>query len=471
MMPVRPALAQNVNAAATSQLAGMPLPPYTMRLEPEAVPHEVNDALQSMMESGGSDVRRGRTEVLGWSGHGYSKAHAKEWKARVAAALSKAGWEYEESEKVNGAQGTTMVSALKTTPTRKALVGFWAPADNSLVLAWTEMLPAGNGNTGIVPPDTPGNIAVPTDETPAEDATATDAGTPASGRVIEISDGQYVLNAAKGLPEPHVTFPNLAPVPGKARGYVFGTDGKPLKGAIIGVRSTAVGGAETSASAKTDYRGYYEVMVPFGAAGFYASGYTKDYGDGILGMGLSPADGEADEFASNKGHVENWILKPYGIADRAGVQDQPQYLNNYYGGAVVLEFVNQDSMMAAPGKGIPYGMTVEITLTPKGALMDGSKGQPLIVRKVLTEGGQMRLYMNNIPVGTYTISVRGVRGNRSYPMNMRETGPYMAQAFGITPKQANGSAELLFRPYSANPEYASAGHGNWKQVQLDLTMQ
>lgn len=470
LLPNHPAQAQTISVVSTSSLAGMPLPPQTMSFASQSVPKEVTDALDSMMQAAGINVKRGRTEVLGWSGNGYSKAHAKEWKARIGAALKKAGWEYEEGDKVEGAEGATMVSAMRTTPTRKALIGFWAPSDEALVLAWTEMLPAkggANSNTGIVPPGTP-DSQVPAEDTAGDTADAAPA--PAKGTVVNISEGQYVLNAAKSLPEPHVTFPKLAPIAGKARGYVYGTDGKPLKGALIGVASTAVGGAETSGSTKTDAKGYYELLVPFGVARFYASGYTKEYGDGVLGMGLSPSDGEADEFASNKGHVENWILKPYGIADRAGVQDQPQYLNNYYGGAIVLEFLNEQSMMAGP-KGLPFGSTVEVTLTPKGPLMDGSRGQTLVVRKVIKEGDEMRLYVNNIPVGTYTISARDIQGSNATPINMRETGPDRGRAFGISPKEANGSAELMFRPYSAELQYATAGHGNWRQVQIDLKLQ
>lgn len=484
LQPVAPVSAQTMSVVSKSDLAGVPMPMQTVRFADNSIPKEVNDALESIAKPAAPELKRGKSEVLAWSGNGYTKAKAKEWKARVATALKNAGWEYQEGGKLTE-EGATLVTVMRTIPTKRALMGFWTPTSEALVLAWTEMLPAkggANGNTGIVPPNLNGGDEAPTNDTaPANDTDpaketpdATDDAAPApapvAGRTVDITDGQYVLNAAKGLPEPSFKFPALAPVPGKARGYVYGTDGKPLKGAIIGVRSTAVGGAETSASAKTDYRGYYEVTVPFGAAGFYTSGYSKEYGDGILGMGLSPADGEADEFASGKGHVENWILKPYGIADRAGAQDQPQYVNNYYGGGIVLEYENENDGMAGP-KGIPFGSTVEVTLTPKGPLLDGSKGQPLTVRKVLKDNGEMRLYLVNIPVGTYTISGRVVKGSKVTPINMEESGPDRGKSYGLDPKQADGSTQLMFRPYSADPTMGAASHGNWKEVQINIKMQ
>ncbi|MDQ3650398.1 MAG: pollen Ole e 1 allergen/extensin family protein [Acidobacteriota bacterium] len=63
---------------------------------------------------------------------------------------------------------------------------------------------------------------------------------------------------------------------GKVRGYVKDSMGKPLQGAYVGVRSSAVGGAYSGASGETDANGYYEIAVPWGAAHFYAAGYTID---------------------------------------------------------------------------------------------------------------------------------------------------------------------------------------------------
>jgi hypothetical protein len=302
-----PMWAQETEPASTSTLASIALPQGAVRVSKGSVPAEITDALATMMRSAGAGVRRGRTEVIAWVGGGYSLSKVPRLKSQVGAAFKKGGWTYEEAKPEPGSEGFTMVSALKTAPTRKALIGFWAPDKDALLLAWTEMLPAANAQ-----PEAPAEPEAPADATTepeaqaepeVEDAKAKPAtvAAPVGATVIEAGAGQLVVNVGKGLPEPRVTFAKLAPLPGKVRGFVKGSDAKPLKGALIGVRSTAVGGAETGAEGKTDAKGYYEISVPFGAAGFYASGYTADYGEGIVALGLQPADGEADEFATPKG--------------------------------------------------------------------------------------------------------------------------------------------------------------------------
>ena len=77
--------------------------------------------------------------------------------------------------------------------------------------------------------------------------------------------------------------------------------------------------------------------MPWGAASYYCAGYAVNYGEGRAALGLYPVDGEADSFATAKGSVENWVMLPYGIGDRDGIQENPQYLNNYFGGGIVLD--------------------------------------------------------------------------------------------------------------------------------------
>ena len=171
-----PSRAQQLTAASASGLAGIDLPGKAIRVVGNDVPREVNDALDEMIKSGGAGIKRGKTEVFAWT-DGLSKKQVTQLKAQIAANLKRGGWEYEEGETLEGAQGTSMISALKTAPTRKALIGFWVPDPNTFVLAWTEMLPAGdssrndeenneepvvdsehsapNGNTGIGSPKLP----------------------------------------------------------------------------------------------------------------------------------------------------------------------------------------------------------------------------------------------------------------------------------------------------------------------------
>jgi hypothetical protein len=174
IMPVTPARAQGLQPISSSSLAGIKLPEGAQRVANNAVPAEVDDALAAMIKSGGAGIKRGQTEVIAWKGD-VSKNRVAQFKTQIAASLKKDGWEYSEGEKIEGAGDATMVSAIKTTPPRRGLIGFFLPDKQTFLLAWTEMLPLDaadepqletpkantgqstpNGNTGVVPP-TPAN--------------------------------------------------------------------------------------------------------------------------------------------------------------------------------------------------------------------------------------------------------------------------------------------------------------------------
>jgi hypothetical protein len=54
-------------------------------------------------------------------------------------------------------------------------------------------------------------------------------------------------------------------------------------------------------------------------------------------------------------------------------------------------------------------------------------------------------------------------------LKLKETGPYANQPFGLSPKQAKGEADLLFRPGSAKADMTTAAHGNWQAIDITLT--
>jgi hypothetical protein len=273
-------------------------------------------------------------------------------------------------------------------------------------------------------------------------------------------------NAMPALP----TFPKLAPKRGYVRGYVFDQKGKPLAGARLGIRSTAVGGFYSGAQGKTDARGYYEIAVPWGAASFYNAGYSVDYGEGRAALGLHPADGEADSFASAKGVVENWVLLPYGIADRDGAQERPDYMNNYYGGGIHISYGIHDGSIFAGLSDMPPGSQIEVRLTPDGPLLDGTTGRAFLIRKPVSKDSISTINVTNIPVGRYKIAVGLVPpgGGSAAPLRLKEVGPNRGSAFGIAPKNGVGPVTLLLRPNGASAERANAAHGNWDNVSIDL---
>jgi hypothetical protein len=347
-------------------------------------------------------------------------------------------------------------------PTPRALIGFWAPADEALMMAWTEMLPAeaageSNAGKGTAPPA----ASIPPSTSPPPEPAAPAQG---SATVLEIGPQVKQVNVMKNQMPKLPTFPKLEAKAGFIRGYVKDSKGNPLEGARIGVRSTSVGGAYSGASGKTDAKGYYEFPVPFGVAHFYAAGYTIDWGEGRAALGLHPADGEADAFASNVGLVENFVLLPYGIADRDKASEDPNDGGNYYGGNITIGYSIGDDRDEG-STDLPANALVEVTLTPDGPLIDGSTGRSFVLRKRVEQGGYNFFYVNNVPAGRYRISARLVDGG---PLTIKETGPYANQPFGLEPKQSKGEAVLMFRPGGAKAEMALAQRGHWSQVSVTL---
>lgn len=250
------------------------------------------------------------------------------------------------------------------------------------------------------------------------------------------------------------------------RGYVKDIKGSPLENAHLGVRSSVVGGRYSGAQGKTDDKGYYEIRVPAGVVHFYNAGYTINYGEGRAALGLHPADGELSSFASQKGSVENFVALPYGITNRDRVQDQPHYSGNYYGGYLFLDWTlaDENPFWAQPGD-IPANSEIVITLTPQASIYGGLPGRQIVIRKKIADSA-LSLAVLNLPVTTYKLSAKLADGT---PLKLKETGPNSSAAFGIEPKQGATTADLQFRPNTAQAAMAGAGLGSWDTVSIKLS--
>ncbi len=436
---------EETEPASKSLLTSIPLPAPAERMK--SVPEPMKEALAALMKGAERSFKPGNTEVLGWRPPHYAKAKANQLIGKVHGALQKAGWKVQSQD---SGQGFQVMTALHTSPPR-AVLGIWAVADDGLVLSWAEMVPE-NAPGGQVLAGESGAAPRPATPPPARPAPSV----PASAITFELDEGSGTLNLMKNALPKLPSFPSLSPKAGFARGYVKDSSGKPLQGAIVGARSTAVGGAYSGGSGTTDEKGYYEFSVPLGAAHFYAAGYTVDYGEGRVAMGLYPADGEASQFASNVGGVENWVLVPYGIADRDAAQDDPRDSNNYFGGHFVLSWLGGD---------VPANATVEVVLTPQGNLMDGTPAPSFVIRKN-TGSSSTQLYVNNVPAAVYRFEARLAGGG---PLKIREVGQGRSASFGLDPKEGMGSLTLSLRPKTAKASLATAGKGNWGRVSIELS--
>jgi hypothetical protein len=437
---------EETEPASTSLLTSIALPSHAQRMK--SVPEPMKQTLAAMMKGSNLPYKPGNTEVLGWRPPHYARAKAHQFIGKVHGALEKAGWKVDSPD---SGQDARVMTALRQSPPRGVL-GIWVVADDGLILSWAEMVPESapegqvlSGGSTAAPP-----AAAPPTARPAP------APPPASALTFNLDAGSGTLNLMKNALPKLPSFPSLAPKPGFARGYVKDSAGKPLQGAVVGVRSTAVGGAYSGGNGTTDAKGYYEFSVPFGASHFYAAGYTVSYGEGRVAMGLHPADGEASQFASEVGGVENWVLVPYGVADPDAAQDDPRDSNNYYGGHFVLSWSGGD---------VPANATVEVVLTPQGGLIDGTPAPTLVIRKN-TGTSSTQLYVNNVPAAVYRFEARLAGGG---PLKIREVGPTRGSPFGLDPKEGSGSVTLQLRPKTAKASMATAGKGTWGRVSIELS--
>lgn len=445
----------SAEAVTKSKLLPITLPTGAWRSKNEADIAKFAEALRKVAQANKRDI--GMTEVLIWQ-------TGKDAKAALPRSLKALGYGYTTEEPVKLDEDKLTLFACKAPEGKASVLGMWVDHGDSAILAWTtvtgEKAATENGSgegkspaTAAAPEKKEGSAHKPAPEHAGSDA--------AEPLVLQADASAFTLNVMGRKMPTLPAMPNIAARPGYVRGYVRDTQGHPLKGALIGIRSTAVGGLYSGASAKTDAEGYYEIKAPWGVGSFYCAGYKADYGDLIAAFGLHPTDGETDEFATAKGVVKNWVLLPYGIGDRGKAQDDPKYCGNYYGGTIVFGYYTDSDSKTS----LPPNSEIEITLTPTGPLLDGSKGRTIVVHKATGTGLLGQLYLNNIPVGAYKIKARLAGGGA---LRIRETGPYANAPFGLTPKDARGEADLLLKVYGSDPNSATAGHGHWNTFQISL---
>ena len=435
-------------AAAKSNLTAINLPTGAVRVVESSVPAEINTALEKLVAAGEGKIRQGNQEVLAWT-NGYKKSNAPALIKQVTGNLQTSGWTYEVGSQDND---LTVFSVLRSAPTKRALLGFYTFSDEALVLAWTEILPSGSNN------QTNNSTIV---DNSNDDSRPANVNSAASVLKVE-KNTTYVNVMGKEMPAMPM-FSALAPKPGRVRGYVKDASGKPLAGATLGVRSTLLGGMYSGAQGVTDAKGYYEFVIPSGAAHFYNAGYAIEWGDGVAALGLHPADGKLESFASPDGAVENFVLLSYGITSRESLSENPRLASTYYGGSIYVGYyVVGESDNNAPSGSVVENSVVEITLTPEGKLFDGSEGKSFVVRK--TAGFDTGFKINNIPLGRYKISAKLSNGK---PLKMKLNRPTQT-VFGMTPTETTASASVLFFPNAADAKMVSPNYGNWNAVEISV---
>lgn len=217
-------------------------------------------------------------------------------------------------------------------------------------------------------------------------------------------------NAMAGITPPATpAFGKVAVKPGMVRGFARDTSGKPLAGATIVAHSSAAGGFRTSVTTKTNAQGLYELRVPVGICQVVNADYRVRYNNKGYLLPLKAADGEREHFNSREGHVENFVLQTWGIANRDLAEQSPEYGEYYYGAHLRAQWYWGE---------LPEDGTVEITMTPQGPLMGGGAGRTLVFR--LPVSGSSERFLNNIPIGRYVMQARLLRGGGGQPLQVEK---------------------------------------------------
>jgi hypothetical protein len=434
--------------AATSSLIGVRLPGGARRVNAQSVPADIDDALGKLIAAAGNGrLRQGAKEVLVWAGGGYRKSNAAGIIRQVTDNMRGGGWEYAVGEQ--NSEFIVFSSLDSSVPKKRGIVGFWIPSNESLLLAWAELLPAFSANVDSAGADNrPPHAAV----RPVSNDGAVE--------ILNVEKNALWVNVMGNEMPVMPQFPKLSPKPNRVRGYVKDWMGKPLAGATIGIRGSFFAGHYSGAQGTTDATGYYEFVVPKGSAHFYNAGYQIEWGAGQAAVSLHPADGKLDSFTTVDGAVENFVLLPYGITSRENLQNSSRNPSTYYGGSIYVHYyaAEADDGNRSPSTLIENSL-LEITLTPE----DAAAGKSFVIRQPVGFAGNVTI--NNIPLGRYKITAK-VGGKTLKLKETRKFNPL----FGLTPNETVGAASILFVPTEARAAMVGPQNGTWDSVSLDVLM-
>lgn len=129
---------ESTDPVSDSKLTLIDLPNGARRIKAGFYPSEVSTVLAKLIEQGGERVRQGDSEAVLFGGN-YENAKGDQLIKKFENDLRTAGWEYELAA---SEQGVTIFTLLRNEPSRRALVGFFAPSKEAFIFAVTEMLPA-----------------------------------------------------------------------------------------------------------------------------------------------------------------------------------------------------------------------------------------------------------------------------------------------------------------------------------------
>jgi len=208
-------------------------------------------------------------------------------------------------------------------------------------------------------------------------------------------------------PPAKLVLPLLQPRPGHAMGRVVDERGKPLSGVDVRIGGTTNAGERTSFDTKAT-NGRYAFPVPPGK--YHIGAWVSvQYNGKPYYFRLQPVGDDVyhRDFDSKPGIVRDFVWKITGLM--AGARADPDDAGSYYGGSLQLYGENPTLNYDPKPLEFPEGSTVAVTLTPNGALIDGSQGKALIFKLPLKTTRLAFVHytkrtFKDIPIGRYTAS-------------------------------------------------------------------
>jgi hypothetical protein len=289
----------------------------------------------------------------------------------------------------------------------EALVGAWIPGDEALTLAF---LPVAFK---------PAPKAIPLPDAKTGDG------------VVLVKD---INDTMKGIAPPRLpVFPPVARKPNTVRGLVKDGAGRPIAGAQVVVFSSAGGGFRTSHKAVSSAQGAYQVVLPVGVGEVAEANCKVQYNGVTYDLPLRQVGAQGVTFNGRDGYIANFVLQTWG-----------EY------GATLRVLDNCE-------KG-----TIELTLTPKGRLLDGTVGRTFVYRYDASVSSER--YLNGLPLGRYSLTARLLDDGEALPLRAGNT-------FGTeSERELKDSLPVDFKPGYTFSQY-NPGKSNSKIQRFEVTLE
>jgi hypothetical protein len=286
-----------------------------------------------------------------------------------------------------------------------------------------------------------------------------------SSTIIWPADKNYVNVMGDFMPR-MPKFPNVKKKAGKLCGYVADLEGNPLEGVYVGV--SVLGNRSKSDRDITDKNGYYEITLSGGMTYVFSGSLRVYYGESQATTLLSLHSPNGGEIFDAGGDTRNFVVLSYGLADESRRVTEPHAASGYYGGSIVLSFRTYQDIWR--DEGLPVGSVLEVKLTPiEGSTFYNEKKEFIIKKNIISEDDGGNFYINNIPIGQYTISAK-LNDGRPIKMNER-IGEHVDYPFhGLSPAGVFGSTKIFFTPKGKTDDGVPMGKGAWNSVDVLLKM-